>query len=258
MKLTVNTKITWTGMAIAAVMTLLAGYSCSSGKKTAGEEPFQIIQTNAGGRGIDITLRFTRGPEHNHPLMAIWLEDTSGRYIETLYVAESIGKGIFQHGDKSKGMWQAGEIRRPAALPYWGHKRGIQAEDGYYLPTTGDPMPDAVTGATPGGNFIMESKASAALPEVFMVMMEINQPWDWNDYWTNSKYPDDPEYKTSCQPAVVYAVRIAPGSGEATFPMKAIGHSHYSGKDGSLTTDLSTLSTALDIVGSAEVTIAGK
>ena len=38
--------------------------------------------------------------------------------------------------------------------------------------------------------------------------MEINQNWDWNEYWTNDKYPDDENYKMSCQPALVYEAVI--------------------------------------------------
>ncbi len=56
----------------------------------------------------------------------------------------------------------------------------------------------------------------------------------------------DKEYKTSSQPALVYAADIDTNT-TAEVEMKPIGHSHYSGKDGSLTTDLSTITTALKI-----------
>ena len=85
--------------------------------------------------------------------MAIWVEDTSGKYIQDLYVAESIAKGVFRHGIGSEGKWKPGEIRRPAALPYWGHKRGIKADDGLYIPSAKNPLPDAYTGATPTESF---------------------------------------------------------------------------------------------------------
>lgn len=252
---TTKNSIKWISVLTVLFITGLISYQCSPGKKTTGDESFQTIHTNADGKGIAINLRFIKGPSHNYPLMAIWLEDTAGHYIETLYVAESIGKGVFQHGDKSAGFWQPGQIRRPAALPYWGHQRGIQAPDGYYLPTPENPVADAVTGPTPSGSFVMESRATGSLPTVFMVMMEINQSWDWNEYWTNNKFPDDIQYKTSSQPAVVYAARIDLNSGQSVFEMKAIGHSHYSGRDGNLYSDLATLTTALDIVGSAEVVV---
>lgn len=236
-------------------MLIISSYSCSTTENTAGTSQVETISTNVDGRGLSIEVDFTKGESHNHPLMAIWLEDKDGKYIETLYVAESIGKGIFQHGDRSKGFWQPGEVRRPAALPYWGHKRGVIAPDGYYLPTVKDPMPDAVTGPTPAGNFNLESRSSIQTPRIFNVLLEINQSWDWNEYWTNNKYPGNVNYMTSSQPSLVYQATINLDSPVKEYVMKPIGHGHFSGADGSLTTDLSTLTTALQIAESVKVTV---
>lgn len=211
------------------------------------QAPPLVFQTNAEGKGIALEVVFTKGKNHNHPLMAIWVEDMDGKYIQTLYVAESIGKGVFGHGDPSTGKWLPGPIRRPAALPYWGHQRGIQAPDGFFLPTQDNPAPDAYTGATPKGNFVLQTKSDQTLKYPFRVLMEINQSWDWNPYWTNNKFPDDEHYKTSSQPAVVYEAIVNPSNGQREFEMKAIGRSHHSGKDGKLYTDLETLTTALKI-----------
>ena len=186
--------------------------------------------------------------------MALWIEDTAGKYIETLYVAESIGKGIFNYGQKDRGKWMPGEISRPAALPYWAHKRGIENENGLYIPTAKNPVPDAITGATPIHNFSLHSVVKSNL-KVFNVMFEINQTWDWNEYWINNKYPENEEYKTSCQPALVYLAKINLEKGINSAFFEPIGHSHFAGKDGSLTTDLSTITTALDIAGKISVEI---
>lgn len=237
----------------ASFILIMISYRCSGTRTTADTGQVETIQTNIDGKGISIKLDFSKGESHNHPLMAIWLEDTSGRYIETLYIAESIGKGIFRHGEKSDGQWQAGPVRRPAALPYWGHQRGIKASDGYYIPTPENPMPDAITGPTPSGNFTLQSKSSVPTPSVFKLLLEINQPWDWNEYWTNSKFPDDADYMTSSQPAVVYEAVIDLNSAQKEYMMIPVGHSHYSGLDGSLSSDLSTLTTALNIARSIKV-----
>jgi hypothetical protein len=234
---------------------IIAGYRCSGTKKTTENSPVEIINTNINGTGLKIEVDFLKGESHNHPLMAIWIEDKDGNYIETLYIAESIGKGIFRHGVKSQGEWEAGPVRRPAALPYWGHKRGIVAEDGYYIPTPENPMPDAVTGPTPAGNFTLLSKTSSAVPNVFNVLFEINQSWDWNEYWTNSKYPDDVNYKTSSQPSLVYAAMIDLNASIKEYTLTPIGHGHYSGLDGNLTNDLSTITTAKNIAKSIIVRI---
>ena len=240
---------------ITSLLLTITGYRCSGTKKTADKSPSETVITNIDGKGILIDVEFLKGESYNHPLMAIWLEDTSGRYIETLYVAESIGKGIFLHGKQSDGHWEAGPVRRPAALPYWSHKRGIREADGLYIPTPEHTMPDAITGPTPTGNFILQSKSTAPAPSVFKLLLEINQPWDWNEYWTNSMFLDDENYKTSSQPAVVYAATIDLDSSRKEFTMVPVGHSHYSGLDGNLYNDLSTLTTALQIVKNITVTV---
>ncbi|HER08270.1 MAG TPA: hypothetical protein ENO20_05100, partial [Bacteroides sp.] len=128
--------------------------ACSSSRVPSDESPDSII-SNPEGTGPALEIEMIRGEAHNHPLMAIWVEDEDGSYIQTLYVSESIGKGVFQHGDTSRGFWMPGEIRRPAALPYWAHKRGIRAADGLYIPSPANPVPDAYTGPTPGKSFVL-------------------------------------------------------------------------------------------------------
>ncbi len=140
------------------------------------------ISTNSNGNGNLLELQFQRGPEHNHPLMAFWITDTSGNYIQTLYVAESIAKGVYGHGDKSTGKWLPGPIRRPATLPVWAFNRGVKESDGLYIPMQATAIPDAYTGATPPAHFVIRAKTNERLPDEFLVWFEINQSWDWNNY----------------------------------------------------------------------------
>lgn len=228
--------------------------SCSNTRVPLEESPTHI-SSNPNGKGPKIEVEMTRGEGHNHPLMAIWIENEEGQFIQTLYVAESIGKGVFQHGDASRGFWKPGEIQRPAALPYWSHKRGILAENGKFLPTPTNPVPDAYTGPTPGQSFILNTRLDEAGLQKFNVLFEINQTWDWNEYWTNNKFPDDEEYKTSCQPAVVYSLSIDLDNPRGDHQMEIIGRSHYSGATGELFSDLETLSTALHIAEEIKVRI---
>ena len=220
--------------------------SCTNTRVPVEEAP-EHLSYNPSGTGPVLEIEMIRGEGHNHPLMVIWVETPDGKFIQTLYVAESIGKGVFQHGDASRGFWMPGEIQRPAALPYWSHKRGIINKDGLYLPTPTNPVPDAYTGPTPGQNFILRSRLDEQGLTGFNVLFEINQTWDWNEYWTNNKYPDDEEYKSSCQPALVYSVSINLDNPQESYEMKVIGRSHHSGANGDLFTDLETLTTALHI-----------
>jgi len=228
------------------ILTLLLLSGCQTSRLPEQPEKSNI-QANIHGKGPEVVLEFTKGKEHNHPSFVLWAEDMNGKYLQTLFITVSIGTGVFEHGDPSTGKWMPGEIPRPAALPYWAHHRGIKNENGLYIPSPKNPVPDAYTGATPRGNFELTTRFDEEPPSRFRILFEINQTWDWNEYWTNNKYPDDDEYKTSCQPALVYAATIDLDNLQDSYPLQVIGYSHYSGKTGELFTDLSTITTALEI-----------
>lgn len=239
------------GYSILALAIILLG--CS--RQKISQQTTQELNANTQASGVSFDIQFIKGKAHNHPTFAFWLEDLEGNYLETLFVTKYIGTGIFGHGSLGEGKWdnKPGEAKRPAALPYWLHKRGIMADGKTYLPTPDKPVADAITGATPTSDFNLHTKATKQLPEKFRVMMEINQPWDWNQYWNNNLYPDDADYKSSCQPALVYSVTIDQSNLKPEYFLNPIGHSHYSGKDGELYTDLSTLTTAKEIAEKVKV-----
>jgi len=231
-------------------LTLIIFASC---KSTDVQSPPIPYNYNVQSGGTEISIELTKGSAFNFPLLAIWVEDEMGNFIQTLYVSESIGKGKFDHGDASTGKWLPGEIMRPAALPYWSHRRGVKNSSGLYLPDSQNPIADAYTGPSPVGSFILNSRIEKTELRKFSVFLEINQSWDWNEFWTNAKYPDDNEYKTSCQPALVYMTDIDLNSEIKDYGLKVIGHSHYSGKTGELFSDISTITTALNIVKEVRV-----
>jgi hypothetical protein len=228
--------------------------SCANSHKTQLEEKIHVIRTSPFSEGISIQIDFEKGSEFYNPLIVFWIEDTLGNYIETVFASQSIATGTFRFGVHDGKNWKSGERRRAGALPYWGYKRGIKAPDGLYLPTPQSPLPDAITGATPTGNFVIKSNIDASLQK-FKLFMEINQTWDWNHYWHNNRFPNDDDYMHSCQPALVYMAEVNALSSESPFTLKPIGHSHYSGKTGELFNDLSTITSALNIVGKLTVTI---
>lgn len=222
----------------------------------AGNKPqvAQIVTVGDSKTGTSLVLRFEKGKQHNHPLFAVWLADQNGKFIETLYVSQSIGKGVFPRADRKSGSWQAGPIQRPAALPYWAHQRNIRNEFGTYNPSQSHPEADGNTGATPQSSFVLNLKSVRPLKGSFMVFVELNQSWDWNEFWYNDRFPGNKEYMTSSQPALVYSTLIDTRTHQAT-PLKPVGHSSYDGSDGSLTSDLSTLTTALKIAKSITVEV---
>ena len=239
---------------IIIIIALLLLSACKSSR--IQEEPQKTeISANTSGTGIALTLEFRRGKAHNHPSFVLWAEDMEGKYLQTLFITRAVGTSIYEHGNPSSGHWEPGEIRRPAALPFWAHKRGVQEDDGLYVPTLENPVADAYTGATPPGDFSLETHFDEPPPRKFRILFEVNQTWDWNEYWSNNKYPDDAEYKTSCQPALVYMAEVDLDKQSSSYILDAVGHSHYAGRTGEIFSDLSTLTTAMEIVGNLTIKV---
>ena len=230
---------------ILIIILILAG--CASQRSMDEEQ--KVIRTSPENNIRMLEIQFVAGEEFNHPSFAIWTEDLYGNYIETLYVTQYVAKGKFAFGEIEPGKWknEPGEARRPATLPYWAHKRNIQAPDGLYVPSPETEVPDALTSATPKGNFVLETATSNTGNKKFRVLCEINQAWDANEFWTNDKFPNDNDYFGSLQPALVYAVTVDPNQSGKEYYLNPIGHSHPSGKTGELYTDLTTFSTAKEI-----------
>jgi hypothetical protein len=253
-----NMKIFLTNLLIALVSTSFVADAFSQRRRAVLQTTPEVIKTNIEAAGLQITLTAIAGKEHNHPMMAAWMEGESGRFLQTLYVNESVAKGYFNYADPSQGKWKPGALIRPASLPVWAHKRGIRNARGNFMPTQQNPVPDAFTSATPKGDFILKSSTSEKLTGKITIFFEVNQSWDWNDYWTNNKFPDDDDYKTSAQPSVIYKVEIDLDNLQPTYFLQPVGHGHPSGRDGAINPDLSTITTALQIFESVTVEIAQK
>ena len=239
---------------ISLVM-LLSLSQCKTSKEISRlTNVIDTLWVNQGDQGPTLEFEFARGKSHNHPTFAIWAEDLDGNYLKTLFVTRSIATGIFNYGPKDSTSWdnKPGWQVRPATLPYWLHKRS-EALGTPLLPTPQQPLTDAYSGATPKTDFSYRFTEKALPATKFRILMEINQPWDWNEHWTNTLY-DDPQYRTSCQPSLVYSVMVDPMLRGEKLYMNPIGHGHYAGHDGKLYTDLRTFTTALHIIDYAAVT----
>ncbi len=218
-----------------------------SSTKTA-DEPQRIFKP-FGEEGTSFQIDFEKGTAHNHPSLAIWLENLDGEMIQTLYVTKSVATGFYAFGDAGNGKWlkEPGAAKRPASLPYWLHRREMANSTNEQLPSLQNPVPDAYTGATPAASFELKTIPFEQLPSKFKLLVEVNQPWDWNAYWNNSRFEGDPNYSSSAQPSLIYAVTVDMEDDFTVYHLNPIGHGHYAGADGNLYSNISTLTTALNI-----------
>jgi hypothetical protein len=239
---------------ITIILISIVLISCASQQKI--ENQIETLVTQPEKINTQLELVLTPGKYHNNPSIAVWTEDLEGNYIETLYVTQYFAKGNFGHGEVAPGKWknEPGNLRRPAALPYWSHKRNVKAPDGLYAPSPETAVPDALTGATPKAGFILKT-GSVVSDKKFRVLVEVNQPWDSNNDWSNDKYPENLNYNTSLQPALVYSATVSPADRGKTVFLNPIGHSHPWGENGELFTDISTITTAHQIFTKIAVTV---
>jgi hypothetical protein len=223
-------------------LVFLAFTSCKTSNEVSDNKISFIVDND--GNTQNLTLTFIKGEGFNHPTFAVWIEDMEGNYIRTLYVTRFFASGKFGHEMVGDSVWKktSGPSFQPAALPYWVHKKGL-IDGKVLIPTMEHPFVDAYTGATPNSDF--EIKSTYSNHKKYRVLLEVNQAWDWNKYWTNNKYPGNKAYLHSAQPSVIYAVEI--NDDNNVFYMNPIGYGSPTGEDGKLYTNLQTLTSAKQI-----------
>lgn len=179
------------------------------------------------------------------PQMAVWVEDKQGNYLETLYVTKKASNSSY-----IQSLFGDEEVRRPEALPHWSFSRGIKSSDGLMMPTSAQPIADAITGATPLSSFDLRTVTDTKYQEV-VVKFEINRSFDFNEVYHANAFPDDAVYSGSgfsAQPSLIYAATVDLNGGDKYYFMTLLGRGHHSGKDGKIHTDLSGITTAREMV----------
>lgn len=230
--------------------------SAQLGKDVQSHDYEYIALTRAMG-DYTIELEGKKGSAFNNPMFAAWTEDPLGNYIKTIYASNTIGTSTYTY---KKGVEGKHIIRRPSGAPVWAHRRNIIAEDGLMIPLNNAPDLDGYTGATPIKDFVIQTKTDIHKPASINVYFEVNQSYDWNDYYAEDRFPNDSIYTISGQsgqPSIIYGATIDLNFPEnkRSFLLKPIGHGHHSGANGKLYQDLSNITTAFDIVERIMVTV---
>ncbi len=238
-----------------SMMDFGAKLKASSGKEVNLSE--YLVLEMGQEKDIGITIDLLRSEHYWHPQMAVWTEDSEGNYLETIFVSKATARGLF-FGGRSKENFRTfdekkdavGDYRRVNALPVWSHKRGVTYADGMYVPTNKNPLPDAITGETLIDNFKLLTSVKRS--DSFVLKMEINVAFDDNEYYSEYDFPDDEVYHNGTgqlgQPSIIFEAPIDMNDGKKYYLMELVGHGHHSGQTGEIYSDLSTLTTAKQIV----------
>ena len=217
-------------------------YAFSQSLKGGSALYYQVLETNTELQGKQIQLEVRMGKPSHTPTLAAWVEDQHGNYLQDLYVSQKLAKEDFINFEHK---------RRPEALPVWSHKRGIQAKDGLYVPDKNQAIPDGLSGATPTSNWVLNSQLNSSGLDSVRVFLEINQSFDWNEFYHPAAFQDDPVYSGPGkvgQPALVYGTEVLALQNSSITQMHLLGRAHHSGKDGLIRQELEHITTALDMV----------
>ena len=215
---------------------------------------YSTITLDAHGDGPMLSIDLKAGPwfrfiepEHGWditPQIAIWTEDLDGHYLETLYVTHDEAKSDYFPGPDGR------VIRRPEALPVWGHARGVRAGDGIFSPSRETPLPDTVTAASPRESAYVVTPARTRQAR-FVLLVEVNNSCDYNDYYARDAFPNDLVYSGDgfpAQPSVVYRGIVDTAAKSRFVVLELVGHGEMSGRDGRIDPDLSHMTTGLQIL----------
>lgn len=208
-----------------------------------------------------LTVDFLKGKHFWNPQIAIWLEDSAGNFVETLLVTTSTARGLFYAGRSAANFKESDEVkaeenaptRRVDALPYWSHKRNHRYGDEFYSPPPTEPLPDAITGATPKENFYFRSPANAIENlGAFRIMIEVNVAFDDNEYYSEYDFPEDSLYHSGTgllgQPSLIYGANISRNDDHRYYLLHLLGHGHHAGATGELFAETGTVTTAKYVV----------
>lgn len=144
------------------------------------------------------------------PQIAVWVEDSDGTYVGTLFVTKKAS------GNKWIGSPKDG---RPESLPDWYKSKGQNPA----VKISKDDL-DATTSATPKKGIVISKDLELEKGKTYVFKCQANQSFDYNEYYTKKNSGVDG------QPAVLYAGEMIPDGTEKEIKLE------FSGSRESLTT----------------------
>ena len=137
------------------------------------------------------------------PQIAVWIEDSDGTYVGTLFVTKKAS------GNKWIGCPKDG---RPESLPDWYKSKGQNPA----VKISKDDL-DATTSATPKKGIVISKDLELEKGKTYVFKCQANQSFDYNEYYTKKNSGVDG------QPAVLYAGEMIPDGTEKEIKLEFSG-----------------------------------
>lgn len=200
-----------------------------------------ITVSSASARDVTISVGAGKNWKAVHTAQfAVWLEDSEGNYLQTLYVTRKASKRTWIFCPKAG---------RPESLPVWYHASKHEVIKSKTENKTDEVLKiDAVTRATPKGGAIFNAEIT---DKSCVIKAEFNTSFDYNDFYTKKNSNDNG------QPSVIYEALI-PENADEEVKLTFAGTGSIDGKNGIIHKDTEGLTTAMDIVKITTVSFSEK
>lgn len=137
------------------------------------------------------------------PQIAVWVEDSDGTYVDTLFVTKKAS------GNKWIGSPKDG---RPESLPDWYRAKGQNPA----VKISKDDL-DATTSATPKKGIVISKDLELEKGKTYVFKCQANQSFDYNEYYTKKNSGVDGQL------AVLYAGEMIPDGTEKEIKLEFSG-----------------------------------
>lgn len=252
------------------------------------QEVRYLIVDNAaqGSTTPQLSIELKAGAAFHWPQYAIWLETLDGEFVQPVYVTQKLAENNFANRVSTRDkdtvftdnpferpgftMEQAFDLVvepetradrfRSESLPVFLHQ--LAGKDNNAVSASKvSRLVDGYSGATMMGNFIYKSALAKQPSGAYKLRLEVNQSFDFNQYYSSDRFPDDAIYSGSgysAQPSVIYETEINFDEPNKLFVMELIGRGHHSGQDGEVHLDLFGMTSALQLVDRVLVEVKAK
>lgn len=137
------------------------------------------------------------------PQIAVWVEDSDGTYVGTLFVTKKASRNKWIGSPKDG---------RPESLPDWYKSKGQNPA----VKISKDDL-DATTSATPKKGIVISKDLELEKGKTYVFKCQANQSFDYNEYYTKKNSGVDG------QPAVLYAGEMIPDGTEKEIKLEFSG-----------------------------------
>lgn len=155
---------------------------------------FSLVSVSIFAEKITVAVNPGEAFKNRAPQIAVWVEDSDGTYVDTLFVTKKASENKWIFSPKEG---------RPESLPDWYKAKGQNPAE-----KISSEKIDATTSATPKNGIVTSKEVNLEKEKTYVFKCQANQSFDYNDFYTKKNSGVDG------QPAVLYIGEMIPDGTE--------------------------------------------